>query len=607
MSKKSSASRGKTEHLPARGGDNSVAENAVGNVQPTGSAIDFFNALRWDWCLPAGAAFRANLLDKVFPPLPKRRVDRIQFANLLAFSLSLSLDEKLRIVREWPRLSQFQVDALAETFFDERKEFARLFHEENHTIISLLFKTCVDWCELLFGPAAGEAMFLEIAQPELFDVASLPFSPEIVPRDHTFYTALAASLVQIGAPAAMWQACMQIAEQKEAKQSKSSAHDSPFWGRILYALPEAGNSIEQSRRILEARVHVRQKILDAPPGSAQWSKLISQGKDLLLLREEVRAIECFFSAYERADSDAALYRAASEILNVLSLGDNRKRFFSKELLSSFKPTLYTALTDRIAFFCFALRECNLALSLYKDGLCVSAQRPNEAETSEDAFDAYSIAVYVGEFGLMETYLQRHHEQMEGRLSQLAEIAHDEDYTDRLWESAFRFWMHFVCRQPSKEEKEKLNLIYGSTHYQSWYQRADVALTNKDDLAGVHLAALLQNLSNDKPLQTTRLLKAITTTYARFWILDNLYVASGVLAYRGEMSKARQLAHIAAEVYSINEEYLLGPRIPFTKSLADFAKHNVGRTFAGQAEEIEKFKGTITIEEFRAMLPQPDNE
>lgn len=74
------------------------------------------------------------------------------FLFLLSKSLSLSVGEKVRILDEMPSLSQYQVDALAHTFLDERHRFINQilpFNPEEETIVKGLMEKCyLEWLEI---------------------------------------------------------------------------------------------------------------------------------------------------------------------------------------------------------------------------------------------------------------------------------------------------------------------------------------------------------------------------------------------------------------------------------------------------------------------------
>ena len=64
------------------------------------------------------------------PPHPNTQFDEQVFVQLLAGSISLTLNEKKRIIQAIPQLSQFQIDELIKIFEEEKGKFAEL--EKKH-------------------------------------------------------------------------------------------------------------------------------------------------------------------------------------------------------------------------------------------------------------------------------------------------------------------------------------------------------------------------------------------------------------------------------------------------------------------------------------------
>jgi len=78
-------------------------------------------------------------------------MDEREFTQLLAASLSLSVEEKKRVVLAIPGLSQFQVDELSRVFEDEDLEFARLWPKEAELIRELQKMQRSEWEEIVNG------------------------------------------------------------------------------------------------------------------------------------------------------------------------------------------------------------------------------------------------------------------------------------------------------------------------------------------------------------------------------------------------------------------------------------------------------------------------
>lgn len=72
-------------------------------------------------------SFLANV---IIPPHPNTKFDEKEFVRLLAGSISLTVNEKYKIVDAIPQLSQFQIDELMKIFREEQQKFAEL--EKKH-------------------------------------------------------------------------------------------------------------------------------------------------------------------------------------------------------------------------------------------------------------------------------------------------------------------------------------------------------------------------------------------------------------------------------------------------------------------------------------------
>lgn len=64
------------------------------------------------------------------PPHPNTKFDEKLFVELLAGSISLTINEKYKIIQAIPQLSQFQIDELIKIFQEEQQKFAEL--EKKH-------------------------------------------------------------------------------------------------------------------------------------------------------------------------------------------------------------------------------------------------------------------------------------------------------------------------------------------------------------------------------------------------------------------------------------------------------------------------------------------
>ncbi len=71
------------------------------------------------------------LTQMAVPAHPNTKFDDKTFVNLLAGSISLTLNEKKKIIQAIPQLSQFQIDELIKIFNEEKGKFAEL--EQKHS------------------------------------------------------------------------------------------------------------------------------------------------------------------------------------------------------------------------------------------------------------------------------------------------------------------------------------------------------------------------------------------------------------------------------------------------------------------------------------------
>lgn len=108
--------------------------------------------------LLTGFDYPQTLIDRftatLCPPI-LATVDMPQFTRMLLSTLSLSLDEKNRIIDALPTLSQYQCDALQEVWEGETKEFGRIVKTEWHIISALCAKAWTEACLLATERGAG--------------------------------------------------------------------------------------------------------------------------------------------------------------------------------------------------------------------------------------------------------------------------------------------------------------------------------------------------------------------------------------------------------------------------------------------------------------------
>lgn len=84
----------------------------------------------------------------VIPDHPNTSFDEQQFLTLLRGSISLTRDEKWRIIQAVPKLSQFQVDELQKILEEERRKFSELSPKHLLQLMKLEKRHAQDWRDL---------------------------------------------------------------------------------------------------------------------------------------------------------------------------------------------------------------------------------------------------------------------------------------------------------------------------------------------------------------------------------------------------------------------------------------------------------------------------
>lgn len=84
----------------------------------------------------------------VVPEHPETQFDQNLFLSLLRGSISLTRDEKWRIIQAIPKLSQFQIDELQKILEEERKKFSALSPKHLLQLMKLEQKHAEDWKDL---------------------------------------------------------------------------------------------------------------------------------------------------------------------------------------------------------------------------------------------------------------------------------------------------------------------------------------------------------------------------------------------------------------------------------------------------------------------------
>jgi hypothetical protein len=82
------------------------------------------------------------------PAHPETAFDEQAFLILLRGSISLTRDEKWRIIQAVPKLSQFQIDELQKILEEEKFKFSQLSPKHLKHLMQLERKHAQDWADL---------------------------------------------------------------------------------------------------------------------------------------------------------------------------------------------------------------------------------------------------------------------------------------------------------------------------------------------------------------------------------------------------------------------------------------------------------------------------
>lgn len=82
------------------------------------------------------------------PEHPETNFDEQKFLGLLRGSISLTRDEKWRIIQAVPKLSQFQIDELQKILEEEKFKFSQLSPKHLKHLMQLEKKHSLDWTDL---------------------------------------------------------------------------------------------------------------------------------------------------------------------------------------------------------------------------------------------------------------------------------------------------------------------------------------------------------------------------------------------------------------------------------------------------------------------------
>ena len=100
------------------------------------------------------------------PAHPEIAFDEQLFLALLRGSISLTRDEKWRIIQAVPKLSQFQIDELQKILEEERRKFGELSPKHLSQLMKLEQKHAEDWKDLQAVAVQDQARQQEQSQAD---------------------------------------------------------------------------------------------------------------------------------------------------------------------------------------------------------------------------------------------------------------------------------------------------------------------------------------------------------------------------------------------------------------------------------------------------------
>lgn len=115
------------------------------------------------------------------PAHPDTTFDEAYFLKMLAGSISLTKNEKKKIVESISKLSQFQIDELIKIFEEERRKFAELDEKHQVKIRELQAKQMEDWKDLEMSEQQEGKQEEDAAAAEALKAQLLGSTPEAAP------------------------------------------------------------------------------------------------------------------------------------------------------------------------------------------------------------------------------------------------------------------------------------------------------------------------------------------------------------------------------------------------------------------------------------------
>ncbi|MBF0180051.1 MAG: tetratricopeptide repeat protein [Magnetococcales bacterium] len=108
---------------------------------------------RWDWPLPPemDPAARIAKRDALTPFAPGIEVDKDQFLNGLSWTVSMSIEDKEKILKEATEMSEFRVNELRKIFAEERQKLLSIDESHWKQLLQIFRSHQKAWARLLAG------------------------------------------------------------------------------------------------------------------------------------------------------------------------------------------------------------------------------------------------------------------------------------------------------------------------------------------------------------------------------------------------------------------------------------------------------------------------
>ena len=122
--------------------------------------FDYKQEPKWNWALPIRSKKVCTqfLDDLMGVNVNQKEKERDEFITLLANSLSLTLEEKKKVLNRYRSLSQFQIQELINTFKEEREKFIVLCKDHEDEVVGLLLANRLEWA-IILNKDNGEYFF----------------------------------------------------------------------------------------------------------------------------------------------------------------------------------------------------------------------------------------------------------------------------------------------------------------------------------------------------------------------------------------------------------------------------------------------------------------